>query len=97
MGGAFRSHPKIAGRMHQGFAKMIHPYSIHKNAGGQRIVRTDNRFGQFQSTAAVLEGLAFSPGQKPYKSNGNLLTPVTGLAPDKDMRFLNAAVVPQVL
>src|SRR3954466_11059030 len=53
---------KVAWSTHQGRSEMVHPDPVDNYSAGRRVVRVDDRFGQFQAAASVLERLAFIPG-----------------------------------
>ena len=57
------TQPKVAGRAHQPFAEVVHPDPVHPHPRGQRVLRIDDRAGQFEPAATVSEGYPIGPGK----------------------------------
>src|SRR5262249_41564916 len=67
--------------------KMPSPDSVDEDPGRQGIGWVDNRLGQLQTAAALLEGTAIPAGQYLEEPSGNGRAGSAWIAPDEDSRL----------
>ena len=84
MTGRLCSNSKVAGCLHQPRSKVILPDSIDPDPHGERILRIDDRLGQFQSTTAALERSRFRSGNDRDKVPGDFRTAIRRISASED-------------
>ena len=79
---------EIVDRPHQSLAEMMLPDAVHHDARGQRIIRTEQRLGQFQASAAIRIRRRLVRGQHVQKSAGSLSAWIEVIAAQVDAQVV---------